>query len=86
MLRSLNMELDHYSTPPVDLSLLFFLGGSWVSIKGTYLVQTNLSVQTSNLNHMMLIQGTQGMDNFTLNRLLLITLFQISLPLLRTSP
>jgi hypothetical protein len=55
MIRFLNIELDHYSTPLVDLSLLFFFGGSWVSIKGTYLVQTNLSVQTSNLNNMMLI-------------------------------
>jgi hypothetical protein len=44
------------------------------------------TVQTSNLGHMMLIQGTQGVDNFTLNHPLLITLFQILPPTLPAHP
>jgi hypothetical protein len=38
------------------------------------------TIQTSNLGHMMLNQATQGVDNFTLNHPLLITLFQIPPP------
>jgi hypothetical protein len=44
------------------------------------------TMQTSNLGHMMLIKGHRGVDNFTLNHPLLITLFQIPLPLSPHAP
>jgi hypothetical protein len=45
-----------------------------------------ITVQTSNLNTWCWFKGRSDANNFTLNRPLLITLFQIPLSLLRTSP